>query len=291
MSLDLAAPLEAQTLLFLDLETTGLERAAGHRICEVALLRERAGCEEGRFESLVAPGRLLDPRAAAVNGLNDQQLAVAPALPGLAPAIRDLAHDAVLIGHNLAFDLSFLRGELGETVFSPLHGPSLDTLILARRLLRRRSYSLAALAAELGAPAPTHRAMADVLATRALFRFLCAQLAERGLITLADVLRFERGLLPGMPEPVAPAPFEQALREGLAVRIVYRSRTLPDAHERVVRPYALSLEAQGLFVRAFCELRQELRTFALAKIELAELVEPPTTLASAIYAASAAPVT
>lgn len=264
-------PLAELPLLFLDLETTGLDAAAGHRVAEVALLRMRGEQEEGRLDSLVNPGRPMDPGAAAVNGLRDEVLAAAPPFAALAPAVADLARSAVPVGHNVRFDLAFLAAELRAAGEVPLAGPSLDTLALARRLLRRRSYSLAALAADLDLPAPTHRAMADVEATRALFAYLVALMAELGVTTLGAALRFERGLLPGVAEPQPPALIALALAEGRALRIVYRSRSAPEPTARVVRPIHLSVESSGLYLRAFCELRQDIRAFAIAKIERMEL--------------------
>lgn len=268
----LDAPLAEVPLLFLDLETTGLDLAAGHRVCEVGMLRERAGAEEGRLECLVDPGRPLDPRAAAVNRLRDDELAGAPPFAALAPAVEALADGAVLVGHNLAFDLAFLGAELGAIGRPAPHGHSLDTLPLARRLLRRPSYSLGALAAELGLAPPAHRAMADVLALRGLFHHLRELMAGLGVLTLGDALRLERGVLPGAPEPEAPGLIARALAEGRALRIVYRSRSSPDPTARTVRPIYLSHERGGVYLRAFCELRQDVRAFAVAKIELAELL-------------------
>lgn len=268
----LAAPLAELPLLFLDLETTGLELAAGHRVCEVGLLRERAGAEEGRLDSLVAPGRPLDPQAAAVNGLSDEELAAAPAFAALAPAIAALADGAVLVGHNLAFDLAFLGAELAAVGRPPLRGPALDTLPLARRLLRRPSYSLRALATELGLPAPSHRAMADTMALRGLFHHLRGLMAGLGVATLGDALRLERGVLPGAAEPEAPAPIALALAEGRALRIVYRSRSSPEPTARTIRPLYLTTERSGVYLRAYCELRQSVRAFALAKIEWVEVL-------------------
>ncbi len=269
----LDTPLEAIPLLYLDLETTGLELAAGHRVCEVGLLRERGGVEEARLDCLVDPGRPLDPRAAAVNHLNDAALAEAPPFAAVAPAIEAMAAGAVLVGHNLAFDLAFLSAELGRLGRPPLAWPALDTLPLARRLLRRSSYSLGALAAELELPAPAHRAMSDVLALRGLFHHLLGLMGELGVTTLGDALRLERGVLPGGPEPEAPALIIAALAEGRALRISYRSRNSPDPTERIIRPIYLSHERSGVFLRAFCELRQDVRSFAVAKIERAELVD------------------
>jgi DNA polymerase-3 subunit epsilon len=267
-----ATPLAEAPLVFLDLETTGLDPTAGHRVAEVALLRARAGQEEGRLESVVNPGRPLDPAAAAVNGLSDAALALAPPFALLAPAMERLAAGAVLVGHNVRFDLAFLSLELAAAGRPPLANPSLDTLALARRLLRRPSYSLAALAAELGLPAPTHQALDDVLATRALFAHLAALMAELGILTLGDALRLERGLLPGSVEPEPPPLVARAMAEGRSLRILYRSRGRTEAMSRVVRPIALTLESSGVYLRAFCELRQDVRAFALAKIEAAELL-------------------
>jgi DNA polymerase III subunit epsilon len=272
MSYDPATPLSELALLFLDLETTGLEPSAGHRVCEVAMLRERAGHEEGRLDSLLAPGRPLDPRAAAVNGLCDDDLASAQPFAEVVPAITALSTGAVPVGHNLAFDITFLNLELAALGRPPLVGPSFDTLSLARRLLRTRSYSLTALCNELGLVRPSHRAMADVLAMRELFHYLRGRMAEQGILNLADALRFERGLLPGDSEPEAPPLIALALNRGQALRITYRSRSSPEPTIRVVRPLYLTQERNGIYMRAFCELRQDVRTFALAKIDQAELV-------------------
>lgn len=269
-------PLAELPLLFLDLETTGLDPLAGHRVAEVALLRERAGVEEGRLDTLVNPGRLLDPAAAAVNGLRDAELALAPRFAALAPAVAALADGGVLVGHHVLFDLTFLAAELAAAGRPRLVGPSLDTLAIARRLLRRQSYSLAALAAEFALPRPTHRAMADVLATRGLFYVLAALMAPLGVVTLGAALRLQRGLAPGMDEPEPPALIAQALAEQRALLIVYRSRSTPEPTARTVHPLYLTVESSGLFLKAFCELRQDVRSFALAKIEAMELASSET---------------
>src|SRR5262245_2124632 len=50
-------PLDALSFTFVDVETTGLEPARGHRVCEIALLRVQGDHEIARFESLVHPQR------------------------------------------------------------------------------------------------------------------------------------------------------------------------------------------------------------------------------------------
>jgi DNA polymerase-3 subunit epsilon len=258
-------------LVFFDLETTGLDLRDGHRVCEVAMLRVRGGLVEDYLGALARPGRRLDPQAAAVNGFNDAELALAPPFYAVAGRISAMARGAVLIAHNLPFDMAFLKAELARIGQPALGSPALDTLALARRLLRRPSYSLAALAVDLQLPAPSHRALADVLALRGLFAHLQAAMAELGVTTLGDAVRLERGLLPGMPELGAPPTIARALSEGRALAIRYHSRSTPEAITRTIWPLYLTRESSGTFLRAYCELRQDVRAFALDKIEAADL--------------------
>lgn len=258
-------------LVFFDLETTGLDLSDGHRVCEVAMLRVRGGLIEDYLGVLARPGRRLDPQAAAVNGFCDDELAAAPPFSDAAGRILAISRAAVLIAHNLPFDMAFLKAELARIGRPALSGPALDTLALARRLLRRPSYSLAALACDLQLSTPSHRALADVLALRGLFTYLQAAMAELGVTTLGDAMRLERGLLPGMPEPGAPPLIARALAEGRALTIRYRSRSSPESLTRTIWPLYLTRESSGTYLRAYCELRQDVRAFVLAKIEAATI--------------------
>lgn len=268
----LAQRLTSMTVTLLDLETTGLNPAHGHRVCEVALLRMRGNTAELRYESLVNPQRPLDAQAAAVNGLSTAMLHNAPTFATIADTVQDIIGTSVLVAHNAPFDLAFLNHEWARLGWPRLSNTVLDTLPLTRRLLPLPSYSLPALAHALGLVKPGHRAMQDVLTLAQLFQALCVELAERGVVTLEDVLRFERGLLPGQPEPEAPPLVVQALHEQRCLRIRYRSRSTPTAVDRTIQPMALVQERHRVLLRAFCHLRNDMRVFALDKIETMELV-------------------
>jgi DNA polymerase-3 subunit epsilon len=266
------SPITELPLVFFDLETTGLDLRSGHRVCEIALLRVRGTLIEDYLGATVRPGRRLDPQAAAVNGFSDEELAAAQPFAATAGRLTRLAHGAVLIAHNLPFDMAFLSAELARIGQLPPSNPTLDTLTLARRLLRRSSYSLAALATDLGLTKPTHRALADVSALRGLFTHLLSLMADLGVETLGDTLRLERGLLPGTPEPEAPPLIARALTEGRAMNIRYQSRGQPTPISRTIHPRYLTRETRGIYLRAFCELRQDMRAFAIDKIEDVELL-------------------
>ena len=55
----------------LDVETTGLNSASDHRVCEIALLRSRGGKVLDTFESLINPQRSISPGASVVHRLTD----------------------------------------------------------------------------------------------------------------------------------------------------------------------------------------------------------------------------
>lgn len=265
-------PLLMLPTVFFDVETTGLFPSQGHRVCEVALLRVRGNDIQDSFSALVDPQRAIGEQAFAVNGISSELLQGAPTFAAVADRVMTLLDGAVVVAHNAPFDIAFLSSELALLNRPAPTNPVLDTLILARRLLRRSSYSLRSLATDLGLHAPSHRAMSDVLALQGLFNYLLRPMTALGITTLEDALRYQRGLLPGQPDPVPPPMIQRALREGRQLRIVYRSRSNPAPTERLIRPLEITQEGNGIYLRAFCFLRDDWRSFALDKIEMMELV-------------------
>jgi len=183
-----------------------------------------------------------------------------------------LLEGALLVAHNAGFDMLFLNSELARLDLPALDQPVVDTLAVARKLLRRSSYSLGNLARAYGVPAPTHRAMSDVRALRLVFGFLLDELRALGITTLADLLRYQRGLLPHEPEPQAPELISVAIRERRRLRLRYHGASSVTPSDREVEPIELVIERGALSLRAFCFLRNDLRTFLIARIESLELL-------------------
>lgn len=267
-------PLEELPLAFLDLETTGLTLVHGHRICEVALLRVRGNVEEHRYSTLVNPHRPIEAQAFAVNGISRDMLRTAPSFETIVNNILEALDGAVLIAHNAPFDISFLSREFDLLGLPTLTNPTIDTLVLARQLMpHRQSHSLTALAQSLHLHTPDHRAMSDVLALQGLFEHLIQLLKTTGITTLEEVLRYQRGLLPGDPELIAPPLISKAIQEKKLLRIIYTSVSTPNHHERVVRPIELARVRGKIYLRAYCYLRKDQRSFALDKIDFMELTD------------------
>lgn len=261
----LQRPLDDVPFVLFDVESTGLDPHDGDRICEIALLRWRGGVQEAVFETLINPERPISAGAFAVNRIAAHLLATAPRFEAIADELLVYLDGAALVAHNAPFDISFLNSELLRCGRPALNHPLVDTLQLARVFLNQDRYNLAALARWLGAEPPAHRAMADVIALKAVFVHLLERLSMLGVQTLEDLLRAQRGLLPGQPEPQAPPEILLALREGRRLRITYHTGG-GEAVARTILP--LELQTGGAFPRliAYCYLRNAQRTFYLDRI-------------------------
>jgi DNA polymerase-3 subunit epsilon len=116
--------------------------------------------------------------------------------PDIEPALAEFvafAGDDVLVAHNAPFDLRFLNYERRRLTGRYFTQPWLDTLILARRLLRGRveRNDLSTLAEWAGtAVRPMHRALPDAEATAELLVTFVEMLAERGIDTLQRAVSF-----------------------------------------------------------------------------------------------------
>ena len=125
----------------------------------------------------------------------------APPIGEMLPSFLEFVGPGVLVGHNLRFDLSFLNHALVATARDPLPNATVDTLALARRLVRDQvpNCKLATLAAYLELPhRPSHRALTDVLATGDLLHAMLERAGSFGIVSLGELL--DLPLLIGHPQ-------------------------------------------------------------------------------------------
>ena len=135
--------------IVLDVETTGLEASAGHRIIEIGcveILNRRPTGQ--KFHRFLNPEREIDAGALAVHGIELSRLAQAPKFAEIAVELIAFIEGAELIIHNAPFDVGFLDAEfarLSETRTVAQVCKVLDTLALARSLHPGQRNSLDAL--------------------------------------------------------------------------------------------------------------------------------------------------
>jgi DNA polymerase-3 subunit epsilon len=145
------------------------------------------------FARLVNPGRPMPRSAERVHGLRGEMLAGQPAIGEVLPPFARFCEGAVLVAHNAAFDLRFLRlkQDAAGVCFDQ---PVLDTMLLSAWLHpHQRSHSLDALISRYGvAPRERHTALGDALMTADVLVKLLPQLEERGLRTVAEAQAVSR---------------------------------------------------------------------------------------------------
>ena len=120
---DLGTPLHDVTFVVLDLETTGGSATSGDAITEVGAAKYRGGECLGTFATLVNPGRPIPPAITYLTGITEAMVLPAPRIDEVLPAFLEFAGDAVLVGHNVRFDMSFLQAAMRSDQPAP-HRPT-----------------------------------------------------------------------------------------------------------------------------------------------------------------------
>ncbi|MDT0306702.1 exonuclease domain-containing protein [Streptomyces sp. DSM 44917] len=193
-----SGPAEGIRFVVLDCETTGFSPESGDRMVSLALVTVEDGLITDRWTSLVDPGR--DTGPVHIHGITNDEAAAAPPFSALVPEILSRLEGAVLVAHNVGFDLRFLAMELERAGTGRLPETAVDTLRLARRYLPELdNHRLTTCVAALGIPHRAHRADSDAEVTAVLLAELLRRAAEEGQAELsllsapaADVLREER---------------------------------------------------------------------------------------------------
>ncbi|MFE5317215.1 ATP-dependent DNA helicase DinG [Paenibacillus sp. NPDC056579] len=116
----------------LDFETTGSQPA--DRIIQVGLVIIQDDIITDRYTSLVNPGIGIPSSITTLTGIDDEMVREAPELDAVVAEMVPLLQDCVLVGHNIAFDLSFLQRALDENGYFPFDGRVLDTMDALRVL-------------------------------------------------------------------------------------------------------------------------------------------------------------
>lgn len=175
-----------------DTETTGLRPGKGDAIVQISGVRLVNGKPTGEeFDTLVNPGMPIPPLSTRFHGITDDMVTGAPDAPQAVRSFAAFAEGAVLVAHNAAFDMKFLRmlEPRSRVVF---RNAVLDTLLLSFIVQpNHTSHTLDAIAARFGVGIPDearHTALGDARATAEIFLRMLPVLQRDGLGTLGRVL-------------------------------------------------------------------------------------------------------
>lgn len=172
----------------IDLETTGLN-ANSDTIIELGAVRFKGDTILDRYQTFVNPGRKIPPFIQQLTSISPAQIERAPTFNQVADQFAQFIGDLPIVGHNVAFDLGFLR-----THHLPLPNRNYNTWDLASIFLPTLpEYNLSALAHRFGIDhSQAHRASADAEITALVFHHLLKIGAEHPAAKVAFIARASR---------------------------------------------------------------------------------------------------
>jgi len=244
----------------LDLETTGLDNKSD-RIIEIGAIRFIAGKATEEYSTFVNPKMPIPGYITTLTGIQDQDVATAPAFETIAATLVDFIADLPLCGHQVEFDINFLNEEYKRASLPKVFMKQIDTALLARIVLPCLTrYTLKYVATTLGVPLDrAHRALDDAraggmvaislipklcelpVAIRAVMAHcappsLVRQVLQSSLANEKYVLDLSSPPLPRPPKKLAPREAFEPL-DVEEIRGAFSSggglaRSMPDYHER-----------------------------------------------------------
>lgn len=235
---DIGTPLHAVDFCIVDLETTG-GRAADLGITEIGAVKVRGGIVKGEFQTLINPGTPIPAAIALLTGISDADVASAPRLPAVLPAFLEFSRGCVLVAHNAAYDMGYLKAAADALGYPWEPLAVVDTVRVSRATLGKDdvpNHKLSTLARYFRADTtPVHRALDDARATVDVLHGLLGRLGSLGVTTLEDLLghsrrvpesqRRKRHLADGLPSEPGVYIFEDAQGKPLYVGTSRNIRT------------------------------------------------------------------
>lgn len=153
-----------KTFVVFDLETTGLDYM-NNGITEIGAVKVVDGKMTEQFTTLVKPDYRISEKNAELTGITEEMVANSPKIDTVIPDFMKFIDGAILVGHNVDFDMKFIKRFAGGLEYE-IKNQTLDTLEIAREVLPTlRKHDLHTVADYFGIQFNHHRALADSYAT------------------------------------------------------------------------------------------------------------------------------
>ena len=164
----------ANNVIVLDFETTGLSPNYGDRIIEVGAVRIEDGQITDCFQSLMNPSQRINSFIESYTGITNEMLSDAPSCSKVMRRFAEFVEDFNLVAHNASFDRKFMNSEFNK-INKQYSGKFACSMLIARRIYPSApNHKLETLVSYKKIPndGTFHRALADANMTAHLWNAL-----------------------------------------------------------------------------------------------------------------------
>ncbi|GEK28155.1 PolC-type DNA polymerase III [Furfurilactobacillus siliginis] len=181
--------LKGHEYVVFDVETTGLS-AIYDKVIELSAVKMRDGNVLEQFEEFIDPGFHLSETTTNLTSITDAMVAGSKTEEEVFKLFREWYGDAILVGHNVTFDVGFMNTGYVRHGMPEISNPIIDTLTLARFLYPTlKGYRLNTLAKKFNVSLEHHhRAIFDAESTGYLAMIFLKDAEKRYDIVYHDQL-------------------------------------------------------------------------------------------------------
>ena len=171
----------ADTVIVLDFETTGMSPQQGDRVIEAGAVKIEAGQIIDQFQGLMNPGIRINSFIEGFTGITNEMVSSEPCCETVMEELAEFIGDFDLVAHNASFDQRFLDAEL-ERIGCVYTGEFACSMLAARRVYPDApNHKLATLVEfkEIQHNGTFHRALADAGMTAGLWLGMLEDITDR----------------------------------------------------------------------------------------------------------------
>lgn len=155
----------------LDFETTGFSAMLDEPI-QVAAVRYIDFEEREQFVTFIRPKKAIPYKITQLTGITAADVADAPTIHDVFPALVQFIGKDVLIAHNAPFDMGFLHANIKKAGLPYHQFNVIDTVKLAKQFIRTPNHKLPTLKAFLKLHHfDSHEALSDCYVTSAVYQY------------------------------------------------------------------------------------------------------------------------
>ena len=180
--------IEDTTFVVFDLETFGLN-SHKNEIIEIGAIKLKGTRIVDTFSSFVNPNKIIPKRISELTHITQDMVDNAPTIEDVLPKFLEFTKDAVMVAHNSAFDMGFIRRDAKKYMGIDYKPPIIDTLQMARDLYPDlKGYNLDRLNKIFKLSLENHhRAIDDAQSTAKLFIMFLEKYLENGVVNVEDM--------------------------------------------------------------------------------------------------------